>query len=294
MRLTTRLLAAAALVAAVTPASAHRQWMVPSGTIFAGTQAWVSVDAAVSNDLFYPDHFPMQLNNVTVWKPDGTPGEIQNASTGRYRSVFDVELNVPGTWKIGTVQSGLSGSFKVNGEDWRLGGRRGPPPGAGAPGAGGPGDGAAAPAPRFVNSVDEIPANATDVQLTESSGQNVIFVTAGEPTDTVFQPTGKGLEMVPVTHPDELVQGETAQFKFLVDGQPAADLPITIVPGGKRYRDAEGAFEVRTDANGVASIDWPLAGMTWINASLSDDKPSNPRATARRMSYTATVEVMAP
>ena len=47
-------------------------------------------------------------------------------------------------------------------------------------------------------------------------------------------------------------------------------------------------------ADGVVTIDWPTAGMYWVNAGLSDDKPSVPRATSRRMSYTTTVEVPAP
>jgi len=304
MRMTRTFLAFAATIALATVAQAHRQWLLPSATTLSGTDSWVTVDIAASNDVFFADHAPGRLESVEVWKPDGTQGEIQNGATGRYRSVFDVKIDQPGTWKIGTSQSGIMGSFKVDGVEWRVGGRRGPPPGAAgqrAPGAAGaaPGGPAGAggegrQAPRFVNSVDEIPANATDVQLTEMSGQNIVFVTADAPTETVFQPTGKGLEMVPVTHPDELVQGEAARFRFLVDGQPAADLPITIVPGGKRYREAEGAFEVRTGADGVVTIDWPVAGMMWLNAALSDDKPSNPRATSRRMSYTATLEVMAP
>ena len=90
----------AGLIAA--PASAHRQWLHPSATVLSGDKAWVTVDAAVSNDLFYFEHMPLRLDNVKVWQPDGSEGKIQNGSTGRYRSVFDVELNQQGTWKIGT------------------------------------------------------------------------------------------------------------------------------------------------------------------------------------------------
>jgi hypothetical protein len=51
--------------------------------------------------------------------------------------------------------------------------------------------------------------------------------------------TGKGLEFAPITHPDDLVADQPAKLRFLVDGQPAKGLKLTIVPGGKRYRDAE-------------------------------------------------------
>ena len=275
--LVARLIAAAALVSVPAALSAHRMWMLPSGTVFSDTSGWVTVDAAVSNDLFFFDHQPLRLDGVKVWQPDGSEGVLQNGATGRYRSVFDVRLDKPGTWKIGTQMNAVMGSFKVDGVEKRLG-RRGPP----QPGA---------PAPL---TVADIPANATDVKLAETSTRNEIFVTAGAPTTTVFRPTGKGLEFAPVTHPDELVAGETATFRFLVDGKPAPGLKVTIIPGGKRYRNDEGARELSTGADGVLSVSWPAAGMYWLNATLTDAKATTPRATERRMSYVTTLEVLTP
>ena len=277
-RFTTRLIAAAALVSVPAMLSAHRQWLLPSGTVFSGEDAWATIDAAVSNDLFFADHQPMRLGGVKVWQPDGSEGKLQNPSTGRYRSVFDVQLDKPGTWKVGTAMSGVMGSFMVDGVEKRIGGRGGPP----RPGQ---------PAPL---TVADIPANATDVKLTETSARNEVFLTSGAPTRTVFAPTGKGLEFAPVTHPDELVAGETAKFKFLIDGKPAAGLKVTVIPGGKRYRNDEGAVELTTGADGVLDVKWPTAGMYWLNATATDDKATTPRATSRRMSYTTTVEVMTP
>ncbi len=277
MKLSHLMIAAAAL-AIPAAATAHRMWMLPSATVVSGTESWVTVDAAVSNDLFFFDHQPLRLEQMKVWKPDGSAGQLQNGSTGRYRSTFDVQLNKPGTWKIGTAMSGVMGSFKVNGEEKRVGGRGGPP----RPGM---------PAPL---TVADIPADATDVKLTESSTRNEIFVTAGEPTTTVFAPTNTGLELAPITHPDELVSGEAAKFRFLIDGKPVANLKVTVIPGGKRYRDAEGAMELTTGADGVLSVTWPSAGMYWLNATATDDRTTTPRATQRRMSYVTTLEVLTP
>nr|WP_157177629.1 DUF4198 domain-containing protein [Sphingomonas prati] len=275
--ITRHLIAAAALLALPAAGSAHRMWLLPSATVFSGTDSWVTVDAAVSNDLFFFDHQPGRLESIKVWQPDGTAGQLQNGATGRYRSVFDVQLDKPGTWKIGSENGGVGGSFKVDGVEKRIG-RRGPP----QPGA---------PAPL---TVADIPANATDVKLTESSGRNEIFVTAGAPTTTVFRTTGKGLELSPITHPDELVAGEAARFRFLVDGKPAAGLKVTVIPGGKRYRDAENGMDLTTGADGVLTVTWPTAGMYWLNANLTDAKTNVPRATERRLSYTTTLEVLTP
>jgi uncharacterized GH25 family protein len=285
------LLVAATLATIANPAAAHRQWLLPSATVLSGEDPWVSFDGASSNDLFYADHRPMNLSTVKVWAPDGSEAAIQNGSTGQYRSVFDVKLDKPGTWKIGTQMSNLTGTFKVNGEERRVGGRPGGmAPGGGPGGAGGPAPGQG---PQIVSASD-IPANATDVKLTEMSSRNEVFVTSGEPTTTLFKSTGKGLEFVPVTHPNELVSNEPASFRFLVDGKPAANLKVSVIPGGKRYRDGEDGIDVTTGADGVAKINWPMAGMYWLNATVTDTNVTDPRATSRRLSYTTTLEVMAP
>jgi len=290
MRSTPRLFISLALITLPATAMAHRQWLVPSATTFSGLTNSVAVDAASSNDLFFADHRPMQLNSVKVWAPDGSEGKIENAATGSSRSTFDVKLDKPGTWKIGTQTSSVMGSFKLNGVERRVGGRGGM--GLGGPGMGpGAADGPARPQPV---SVAEIPAEATDVKLTEVIGRNEIYVTADAPSETVFNATGKGIEFQPVTHPDSLVVGETASFRFLVDGKAAAGLKVTVVPGGKRYRNDDGARDFTTGADGVARIDWPAAGLYWINATMTDDKPSEPRASQRRLSYTTTVEVLLP
>jgi uncharacterized GH25 family protein len=312
MRTRHALIAAAAIAAALsTPAMAHRQWLLPSTTTLAGTSEYVTVDAAVSNDLFYADHVAIDPTQVQVWAPDGSEGKVENPAKGQYRGTFDVKIDKPGTWVIGMERSGVGGTFKVGEETWRVGAMRGRPggaPGAGVPGApgaqrpagappaGGPdGPGGPGRAPmKSVATVAEIPGNATDIKLIENLSKNVVFVTADAPTKTAFAPKGKGLEFDPITHPGGLVQDEEAQFRFLVDGKPAAGVKVSVVPGGKKYRAAEDAQELTTGADGVLKVKWPVAGMYWLNANLTDNKPSEARATERRMSFTTTLEVVAP
>ena len=313
------LLLAAGSLAFAGPAQAHDAWFLPSLTVLSDTNQGVTVDAATSSVPFVANHAPLNVDAVQVQAPDGTAGKIENVARGRYRSTFDVVIDKPGTWRIGTTMDAVMGRFKVNGEDWMVGRRRGPGgPGAGGPGmgaeggnrppmppAGGPGGpggpGGEGGGPRrlidpahIVASVDDIPAGATDLDLTQNQSRNEFFVTAGEPTQTVLQSTGKGLEMVPVTHPDDLVTTEPGKFRFLVDGKPAAGLKVEFVPNAQRFRDGDHAQSLTTGADGVVTVKWPVAGFYWVNASLSDDKPTAPRATKRRMMYTATLEVVAP
>ena len=246
MTLRKRLLALTAATVALTlplAAHAHRAWFVPSATILSGEGSWVTVDAAISNELFYPDHRAMRVDGVVITTPDGSTEPLKNAATGQYRSVFDVELAKPGTYKIGTASNSVMASWTENGE-----------------------------VKRFRGSADDfakqVPAGAADLKTIKSFNRNETFVTRGAPTDTVLKPTGKGLELVPVTHPNDVVATEAATFKFLIDGKPAADLEVTIVPGNSRYRATPGEIKVKTGADGAFKVTLPEAGMYWLNASV--------------------------
>lgn len=264
---------ALAAMAAV-PASAHRQWMLPSATVLSGDDVWVTVDAAVSNDLFYFEHQPLRLDAMKAWAPDGTEVAIENKATGRYRSTFDVHLTQKGTYRIASVADMLMGSYDLNGKTERL------PRGTTA-----------------ANLAEKIPAGATNVQTAEANSRNEVFVTVGEPTTTLFKPTGKGIELVPVTHPNDLIAGEEATFQFLLDGKPAAGLPVTVIPGGVRYRDQLGQIDLKTGADGKVAVNWPEAGMYWLNVTTPQAAGSvegAPQSIARRASYVTTLEVLAP
>lgn len=274
----TRLLIAASAALALfaaAPAQAHRQWMLPSSTVLSGDDVWVTVDAAVSNDLFYFEHQPLRLDAVKAWAPDGSEAPIENKATGRYRSTFDVHLTQKGTWRIASVADMLMGSYDLDGKTERL------PRGT-----------------TTANLAERLPAGATNVRTAEANNRNEIFVTVGEPTTTLFAPTGKGIELVPVTHPNDLFAGETATFQFLLDGKPAAGLPVTVIPGGIRYRDQLGQMDLKTSADGKVAISWPEPGMYWLNVTTPqaerEDGAGGPPPLARRASYVTTLEVMAP
>ena len=274
-----------AVVAALTlagAAHAHRGWMLPSATVLSGNEPWVTVDAAVSNDVFYFEHNAMRLDNLAVYAPDGSTLKAENQSQGRYRSTFDVKLTQKGTYKFAVVSDGLFASFKVGGENKRLRGTA-------------------------ESLAKEIPANATELNVTQNSSRNEIFVTSGKPSEGVLKPTGRGLELVPVTHPNDLVVGEPAKFRFVLDGQPAAKITVTVIPGGIRYRDKLEEQKYTTDANGEVSIKWGGPGMYWLQAAPAraggddDEEGAAARRTAqpgtlakptRRASYVTTLEVL--
>lgn len=290
-----RLFAVAALgVALALPlsASAHRGWMVPSFTTLSGDGSWVTVDAAISNELFYPDHRPMRLDGVQVLGPDGAAEKPQNGATGQFRSTFDVQLSKPGTYKIFTATNAVMASYTENGEVKRF---RGSPE----------------------DFAKQVPAGAADLKTIKSANRNETFVTRDKPSTGALAPTGKGLELVPVTHPTDIVATEPATFKFVLDGKPAAGLEVTFIPGGARWRASPGEIKVKAGPDGAVNFTLPEAGMYWVNATVRSGEtgrgpggpgmggpanapggapaPATPLAgNGQSASYTATIEAQRP
>ena len=265
MKKTLALLSLAAALAAPLSAQAHRAWLAPTSTSLSGTDAWVGFDAGMSNGVFIPDHAAMRLDNLVVTAPDGSTLQPEHMMQGQYRSTFDVHLTQNGTYKIANVGSGLTASYMLGGERKRWRG----------------------PASDFPAA---LPAGATEVQARRNNSRVETFVTLNAPNETVFQTTGEGLELVPVTHPNDLAAGEPATFKFMRDGQPAADLEVTVARGGLRYRDAPEEMTVRTGADGAFTVTWPEAGMYWMNAAVRTEAQGE--ALASNTSYVGVVEVL--
>lgn len=233
-------LAAAAALALPAAVHAHRSWLLPSGTIYSGQLPWVSVDAAVSNDIFYYEHNAAGLDNLVVIGPDGQPVQAENQAKGRYRSMFDVKLEKQGTYRLALVNDAIIASFKVGTETKRLRGTA-------------------------ESLAKEIPADAQDLRVSQSQNRVETFVTSGKPTTEALKPTGRGIELVPVTHPNDLVEGDTATFRFLDNGKPAAGYSATVILAGLRYRSELGEIRTTTDDKGEVKIKWPAAGMYWVN-----------------------------
>lgn len=256
-------IAIAAATFATGAAQAHSVWLLPSSTVLSSAQ-FVTFDAAVSNDIFYFNHRPLGLETLVITAPDGMHPQPVNASKGELRSTFDLKLETRGTYVFDIQRSGLRANWKVDGQP-----------------------------KRFMGTVEalakEIPANAQDLQVGESVTHVMTYVTMGAPT--AVKPTGLGLEVVPVGHPNDLVTGEPTMFQVLVDGKPAADVEVEVVSGQSRYRNALGEVRYKSDKSGNIKVNWPQAGMYYLDAELKDKNVSSKQAKERSLSYSVTLEV---
>jgi hypothetical protein len=239
----TRLIAAA-VAAALVPAAAQaaHSWVLPSTTVLSGSNAWITVDAATSDSLYFANLRPLPLTSIQVLDSEGQPVAPQNASLGKLRATFDVQLSKPGTYKIASVstavlaswtEAGVVKRFRGTGEDF----------------------------------AKAVPAGAADLKTIKTLSRYETFVTRDDPTTTVFAPTGQGLEMKPVTHPADVVVGEPASFALLLDGKPAAGLDVVFMRGGDYWKAKPAEITVKTGADGGFKVTLPEGGIWSMSAS---------------------------
>lgn len=261
-------LLAAALLGATTAANAHRIWLLPSTFTLSGEEQWVTVDGAISNDLFFPNHVAMALGNISVTAPDGSLVALENGLRGKFRSTFDVKLDQQGTYRISEKAAAYFARWMEGGEEKRA-----------------------------RASLDDLLARG----IADKEGANFMvarrnvdtFVTLGAPTDTSFAATGVGLELVPDTHPNDVYVGEPVRFRFTLDGNPAADVEVMIVKGHDRYRDTGGEIKTKTDAEGYVQFTPGTPGRYWMNAFTIAGKVEEQGVELnRRVSYTLTFEAL--
>lgn len=238
--MTHRFLAITSVLALSTPAAhAHRLWLVASTTVLSGTNQHISVEGAISNNLFSPNHLSLPLSATSATAPSGRKLELLSPAEGKIRSSFELLLNEAGTYWITSINDMMFLSWKVAGETRH---DRGTP---------------AEMARRDFGTLSE-PEISRWISRVET------VVTCGAPTP--IKPTGKGLEFGFVTHPNDLFHGESATFRVLLDGKPLPGAKVSVVKGDDRFRDEVDELTVTSDADGMIKIDWPSPGRFWLSA----------------------------
>ncbi|HBC17411.1 MAG TPA: DUF4198 domain-containing protein, partial [Alcanivorax sp.] len=162
MNITLKRIGMLSLLAMALPAQAHKLWLLPSHTSVSEPQ-WVTVDASISNEIFGVERaYP--LDYLEVSDPDGQAATVENRLEGHRRSVFDVKLNKPGSYRIAVARPGYLLMYQVDGERKRARGMD---------------------ADKLLA---QLPDNASDVTLSEVHNRLETVVTLGAPT--AIRPTG--------------------------------------------------------------------------------------------------------
>ena len=231
---------------------AHPIWILPSEFSVSGDNSqWLTFDATASHTVFGFDK-GVSAGNIKITSPDGDQNPLGSFFKGHRRSVFDLELTQEGTYRVqGQRPPFYFTSYKS--------GKRDTPKRMMAD---------------KINAKEKLPANARDVKTELIDMSTVVYVSRNAPTDTVFKPKGKGLELTPITHPNDIVQGEEASFILSLHGEPVAGVEVEITPGGTRYRNDRNSIKLTTDASGEVNFTPEQAGPWLMYAALATPSDS--------------------
>lgn len=265
-------------------AHSHSRWLLPSHTSVSGEKpATVTIDSSVSNDIFHPDMAlggktdrllvgPIAVINkssqLMVTSPDGKSAQVELTNLVR-KSVASIDLNQSGTYRIfmDTPANDFTSYKNEKGEVKRFSGSK------------------AQARVVLSKSITELKTMRVQVNV-------VTYVTRNDISENTILPTGKGMELAGIQHPNDLFVGEKAFFKLMINGKAAPEgIEVQAIPHGTRHRNQRGALKSVTDKQGSFSFDWPHAGFYLLEANQIRPVKGEPELDKEMNGMFITIEV---
>ncbi|MFT5759626.1 MAG: putative GH25 family protein [Alteromonadaceae bacterium] len=232
-----------------TQASAHNRWFLPSHFNLSNDKGeWVVVDVTASNETFNVDK-PLGAERMKIINPKGESIFPSSSYRGHRKSVVDIHLEDNGTYqlKMGGEPSYWT-SYKIKGQDKK----------------------------QWLRNVNKeqrkikLPAGAYDAQTVESSASVLTYITLNSPSEN-FATSNQGLELLPITHPSDIAQGEEAKLSFIFNGKVQTGVKVEIVREGVRYRNNPNSLKLTTNAKGMINFTPEHAGRYMLIADFEKE-----------------------
>ena len=243
-------------LAVTTTAQAHPRWVLPSHfTVSKEGGDWLTFDVTASHGTFVFDK-PAGSDQAFVVMPDGRSERPNFVVRGKRRSMFDFFFTEEGTHKVAiNNQPSYYTQYKAGRRDTVKWAR-------------------ANKAERH----DVLPEQARDVVTQLSYTRAESYITVGMPTDKALEIEGKMLEMKPITHPSDIIEGEPVTFQFFFNGEPQEGVTAEITREGTMYRNHQEQIDVVSDKDGKVIFTPEVAGRYLMKANYKGELKDNPLA----------------
>ncbi|EMK6924082.1 DUF4198 domain-containing protein [Vibrio alginolyticus] len=243
-------------LAVTTTAQAHPRWVLPSHfTVSKEGGDWLTFDVTASHGTFVFDK-PAGSDQAFVVMPDGRSECPNFVVRGKRRSMFDFFFTEEGTHKVAiNNQPSYYTQYKAGRRDTVKWAR-------------------ASKAERG----DVLPEQARDVVTQLSYTRAESYITVGMPTDKALEIEGKMLEMKPITHPSDIIEGEPVTFQFFFNGEPQEGVTAEITREGTMYRNHQEQIDVVSDKDGKVIFTPEVAGRYLMKANYKGELKDNPLA----------------
>ncbi|ELB2897646.1 DUF4198 domain-containing protein [Vibrio alginolyticus] len=243
-------------LAVTTTAQAHPRWVLPSHfTVSKEGGDWLTFDVTASHGTFVFDK-PAGSDQAFVVMPDGRSERPNFVVRGKRRSMFDFFFTEEGTHKVAiNNQPSYYTQYKAGRRDTVKWAR-------------------ASKAERG----DVLPEQARDVVTQLNYTRAESYITVGMPTDKALEIEGKMLEMKPITHPSDIIEGEPVTFQFFFNGEPQEGVTAEITREGTMYRNHQEQIDVVSDKDGKVIFTPEVAGRYLMKANYKGELKDNPLA----------------
>jgi uncharacterized GH25 family protein len=227
-------------------ASAHSRWLLPSHFSLSSEQGeWITLDATASNEVFNVDK-ALSIDPMSILTPSGKKSRPSSTYKAHRKSVADYFVKESGTYKITNNSTpNYFSSYKVADKRQRA----------------------------RVNKVELqalVPTNATELQTAYGFTRVESYITMNNPTEN-YAVDGKFLELLPKTHPSEIVENEPATFVFTYHGKVQSGVTIEITRDSARYRNDPETLNLTSNDKGEITFTPAHAGRYLLIAEYEQD-----------------------
>ncbi|MFV8436433.1 DUF4198 domain-containing protein [Vibrio owensii] len=255
-------------LAAATTAQAHPRWVLPSHfTVSKEGGDWLTFDVTASHGTFVFDK-PAGSEQAFVIMPDGRSERPNFVVRGKRRSMFDFFFVEEGTHKVAiNNQPSYYTQYKAGRRDtvkWAKASK--------------------------ADRASVISEKARDVVTQLSYTRAESYVTVGMPTEKALEIEGKLLEMKPITHPSDIIEGEEVTFQFFFNGEPQQGVTAEITREGTLYRNHQEQIDVVSDKDGKIIFTPDVAGRYLMKANYKGVLKNDPLADKASMNVHLTFE----
>ncbi len=244
-----------------TPAWAHTPYLAPA-TFDPPSSGWVTLDASFADSFFVPD-VVFDQSEFAVVDTAGRKHTPESVTALKTRVVVEHKLTDKGTYRFSTGRR-YGAVFRIYEQDGERKSTRGS---------------------------DPLPAGAKLLEHFQSLTLAETYVTLGAPDKGALQPYGTGLEIVPVTHPNDIYQGEPAKLTLLFDGKPLAEQTLQIFKADGSRDSKNPVLSVTTDKQGVLAFTLKDTGVYLLQARYRHAAPKDAAAPFYSHTYTLTFPV---
>ena len=244
--------------AVITPVFGHQQWILPNFFYTNDESPWLGIEHTSGDKRFVSGHGSGTL--LSIIHPQGWLGRPSSIFVGQTRTVGEIKLREPGTYRIETDRPArYVAEIEVDGKrTW------------------------------VSKSKDQL-HDAKIIQSTHRWSQTTTFVTVKEYTKGALEATGAFLEIVPVTHPNKIFVGKPFAVRVLSGGQSVPDQKVKVYSETDSGHDA--TLAAATNADGECELTFPSPGRYLLTANLRQDAKDSSRANIDVFNISMLVEV---